>query len=277
VPGPWRRRVWAWPVLTALGRPAEQAKHRRHQPRIEWGRHMVPQVRRWQPGRRLGLAGEGGCAAVALALACVQSQVGLVSRWRWDAARYHPPGPPPPGKRGPNAVQGTRQRRVQAWASRSDTPWETVAVEWSGGPRKQWWVSSRPALWYTPGQPPVGIRDGLVAAPAGHLRLASCCCTALEATPVQMLAWVVRRWSVEVPVEAARAPLGFETQRQWADHALARTTPVRLGRFAPVTGRAWRLSREGHSPGQQTAGSRHMEPTVADGLALGRQPRWRAR
>ena len=35
-------------------------------------------------------------------------------------------------------------------------------------------------------------------------------CTDLEATPVEILPWVVMRWSVEVTCEEARAHLGFE-------------------------------------------------------------------
>jgi hypothetical protein len=43
---------------------------------------------------------------------------------------------------------------------------------------------------------------------------------------VQILAWVVMRWSVEVTCEEARAHLGLETPRQGSDQAIARTTPV---------------------------------------------------
>jgi hypothetical protein len=71
---------------------------------------------------------DGGFAAVALALACVKSRVAMVSRLRWDAALYHPPGLQSSGKRGPKPTKGKRQRRLQEWAVRSDTPWETVEV-----------------------------------------------------------------------------------------------------------------------------------------------------
>jgi len=35
----------------------------------------------------------------------------------------------------------------------------------------------------------------------------------------------VRRWSVEVTFAEVRRHLGVETQRQWSDLAIARTTP----------------------------------------------------
>ena len=147
VPGPWSRRVWAVPFWTALCWPRQKRGTRRHTTSVDWVRPMLKHVRRWRPGRRLVLVVAGGCAAVALALACVKSRVPLVSRQRRAAALYPPPGPPPTGKRGPHPTQGKRQRSGQGWAERSDTPWETVAVTWDGGQRQKLWGFSRTALW----------------------------------------------------------------------------------------------------------------------------------
>jgi hypothetical protein len=269
--------VWALPFLTALCWPADTRGQRRHKTSIDWVRQMSKQVRRWLPERRLVLVVDGGFAAVSLALACVKSRVAMVSRLRWDAALYHPPEPQSPGKRGRKPAKGRRQRSLQAWASRSDTPWEDVEVAWYGGQRKNLWVFSHTALWYTPGLPPVDIRSVLIADPEGKLRMEVVFCTDLEATPAQILEWAVRRWSVEVTFEEARAHLGLETQRQWSDHAIARTTPVLLALFSIVTALALRLSDAGHIPVPMTAWYHKAEPTFADCLALVRQPLWRAR
>src|SRR5262245_24166301 len=53
-------------------------------------------------------------------------------------------------------------------------------------------------------------------------------CTGLQPTPVEILQWVVMRWSVKVTFEEAQANLGFETQRQWLDkgHCTHLTRPV---------------------------------------------------
>jgi DDE superfamily endonuclease len=128
VPVPWARRVWALPFLSALCRPAETSQPRRHKTSIDWVRQMVQQVRRWLPEHR-----------------------------RWDAALSHPPGPQPQGKRGRKPLKGKRQRRLQGWAERADTPWEDVEVDWYGGQRKHLWVFSHSALWHAPGLPPVGL------------------------------------------------------------------------------------------------------------------------
>jgi hypothetical protein len=277
VPVPWSRRVWALPFLTALCQPAEKAQRRRHKSRVDWVRQMMKQVRRWLPGRRLVLVVDGGFSAVSLALACVTSKVVLVSRLRWDAALYHPPGPQPPGKRGRKPTKGTRQRSLQDWAERSDTPWETVEVTWYGGERKKLWVFSRTALWYTPGVPPVEIRYVLVADPEGKLRMEAFFCTDVQATPEQILEWVVMRWSVEVTFEESRAHLGLETQRQWSEKAIARTTPVLLALFSLVTVLALQLSQDWELPVPATAWYRKREATFSDCLALVRRHLWRAR
>jgi hypothetical protein len=234
-------------------------------------------ARRWLPGRSLVLVVDGGFAAVSLALACVKRQGTLVSRLRWDAVLSHPPGPQPQGKRGPTPPKGQRQRSLQAWAERSDTRGETVTIDWYRGPRKTLWVFSHPGLWHTPGLPPVKLRLVIVCDPEGKLRLEAFFCTDLQATPGQILTWVVMRWSVEVTVEEARAHVGLEPQRQWSDLAIARTTPVLWALFSLVTLLALRLSQGGPMPVQTTAWSHKTAPTVVACLAVVRRHLWRAR
>jgi DDE superfamily endonuclease len=277
VPVPWATRVWALPFLTVLCWPPQSPHERRHKSSVDWVRQMMKQVRRWLPQRLLVLVVDGGFAAVLLALACVKSRVVMVSRLRWDAALYHPPGLQPQGKRGPKPTKGKRQRSLQSWAERSDTPWEDVEVDWYGGQRKKLWVFSRTALWYTPRLPPVAIRYVLVADPEGKLRMEAFFCTELQAMPEQILAWVVMRWSVEVTFEEARTHLGLETQRQWSGLAIARTTPVLLGLFSLVTVLALPLSGDGQIAVSVTAWYHKDEPTFSDCLALVRQHLWRAR
>jgi hypothetical protein len=277
VPVPWAQRVWALPFLTGLCWPPQSRHKRRHKTSVDWVRQMLKQTRRWLPGRLLVLVVDGGFAAVALARTCVDSQVTMVSRLRLDAALYHPPTPPPPGKRGRKPTKGTRQRSLKVWAARSDTPWHETIVDWYRGERKRLWVFSRIALWYHPGLAPVAIRFVLVRDPAGKVSDAAFLCTDLHATPEQILHWVVMRWSVEVTFEEARAHLGVETQRQWTDKAIARTTPVLLGLFSLVTVLALRLCPEGRIPVEGTAWYRKPEATFTDCLAVVRRQIGRAR
>jgi hypothetical protein len=69
--------------------------------------------------------------------------------------------------------------------------------------------------------------------------------TTLEYPCTQMLAWVVRRWTMAVPCEAARAQLGMATQRQWKDRAIARATPALLSLSSVMTLTAQLLSEKG--------------------------------
>jgi hypothetical protein len=85
------------------------------------------------------------------------------------------------------------------------------------------------------------------------------------------------RWSVEVTCQEVRAHLGVETQRQWSDHAIARTTPVLMAWCSIVTLVARRLSHAGPILVQATAWDHKAEPTVADCLALVRRHLWCAR
>jgi hypothetical protein len=85
------------------------------------------------------------------------------------------------------------------------------------------------------------------------------------------------RWSVEVTFEEARTHLGLETQRQWSDQPIARTTPILLALFSLVTVMALRLSLDGQIPVSVTAWYGKTEPTFADCLALVRRHLWCAR
>src|SRR5262249_53118412 len=102
-------------------------------------------------------------------------------------------------------------------------------------------------------------------------------CTDLQATPAQILDWVVMRWSVEVTFEEARAHLGDKTQRSWSDCTIARTTPLLLALFSIVTLMALRFSQNGPIPVQATAWYHKAEPTFVDCLTLVRRHLWCAR
>jgi DDE superfamily endonuclease len=277
VPVPWAQRVWALPFLTVLCWPPNKAGKGRHKTSVDWVRQMMKQVRRWLPERLLVLVVDGGFATVALALACTVSEVVMVSRLRLDAALHHPPGPQPAGKRGRKPTKGPRQRSLKVWAARTDTPWEAVVVDWYHGERKALQLFSRTALWYTSGWAPVAIRFVLVRDPAGQLADTAFLCTDLQATPTQIVEWVVMRWSVEVTFEEARAHLGLETQRQWSDKAIARTTPVLLGLFSLVTMLALQFCPTGPLPVENAAWYHKSAATFADCLSLVRRHLWCAR
>lgn len=268
---PFSSPVWALPFLTVLCRAKDKEAPEKHRTAIDILMILVRLVRRWVPDRLIVLVVDGGYAAVKLALLCASEDVTLVTRLRMDASLYHPPGPQPKGKRGRKPLKGRRQGWLKEWAARKDTPWEEVEVEWYGGEKKMMKVFSRTGLCYTPCYKPVAIRYVLVRDPEGKFRDEAFACTQLEATAEQILGWVVMRWSVEVTFEEARAHLGMETQRQWNELAIVRTTPVLLGLFSLVTLMAHRF---GDIAVNQTAWYRKEEATFSDCLARVRRHCW---
>ena len=71
-----------------------------------------------------------------------------------------------------------------------------------------------------------------------------------------------RRWVLEVTLAQVRAHLGVETQRQWSDFAIIRTTPVVLGLFSRVTLLANRLYARGRSRAQACAWYQNAGPDL---------------
>ena len=61
------------------------------------------------------------------------------------------------------------------------------------------------------------------------MRTQALVCTDTEADPLQIVQWFLLRWRIEVTFQEVRAHLGVETQRQWSDKAISRTTPLLLG------------------------------------------------
>jgi hypothetical protein len=59
--------------------------------------------------------------------------------------------------------------------------------------------------------------------------------TNTDLDPTQIIAFFVRRWQVEVTFGETRAHLGVETQRQWNDSVIMRTTPSLLALYSLET------------------------------------------
>ncbi len=275
---PWSKRVWALPFLTVLApsKKTNQANGKRHKTSIDWIGQMIGQVRRWLPDRKLVLVVDGGLAAIKLGQRCRRygNPVTYVSRLRLDAGLYNWPGPQPKSKRGPKPKKGSRQPSLNARLQDPSTRWQSLTIDWYDGKRRTLDIATGCALWYTPGQDPLPLRWVLVRDPLGDLLPAAFFATDLNTCPEQILAWVVMRWSIEVTFEEARAHLGFETQRQWSDLAIARTTPALLGLFSFITLLAHRLTTDHPLPVRSAAWYSKSEATFSDVIAFVRRYLW---
>ncbi len=99
-------------------------------------------------------------------------------------------------------------------------------------------------------------------------------CTDPALDPLRIVGWFVQRWRLEVTFREVRDHLGVETQRQWSDKAIARTTPCLLGLFSIVALLATRLDRHARLRVSATPWYRKERPTFADTLAAVRRQFW---
>ena len=279
VPLPWSPRPWALPFLTLLAQPAQaDAKAgRRHKTTVDWTIQAVGQVSRWLESAAFTVVGDGAYASVALARACAARRATLVSRLRLDARLYDFPELPPPGKRGRKPKKGPRLPSLRQRLEDPEQPWRETEVAWYEGVRKPVRLLSGVCLWHTPGQDPVRLRWVLVADPAGEDRPQAFFATDDGLTPERIVEVFVLRWNVEVTFEETRRHLGVETQRQWSDLAIARTTPALMGLFSLVCLMALRLVGEGVMPVRQAAWYKKKDATFSDILAFVRRAIWAKR
>jgi hypothetical protein len=277
-PIPWADRVWALPFLTALAPSERFARKRggRHKKLTDWARQALLQAARWlPPGRRIVAVTDSGYAALDL-LAAVRHRVCVVTRLRTDARLFDPAPPRRPGTIGRPRVIGQRQPTLARRLADPRTPWQATAVAgWYGGKDRRVEIATGTAMWHHPGLPVVPLRWVLVRDPVGEFRSQAFLCTDLDAAPADILAWFVRRWATETTFQEARRHLGVETQRQWSDLAIARTTPTLLGLYSLVALWAHELRRSRGLPLPSTAAWYAKErATFADALASVRRALW---
>jgi len=275
---PWTGRIWGLPFLTVLA-PSERynvERGRRHKTLPEWGRQMIRQVRRWLPDRALVVVADSTYAVLELLAdaASLPRPVTMVTRLRLDAALYDPAPPREPGTRGRPRVKGERQPTLAQRLSDPDTVWETLTVPWYGGGTAAVDIATGTALWYHAGDPPVAVRWVVLRDPAEQFEPQALLSTDPTVAPAQIVAWFVARWSLEVTFQEVRAHLGVETQRQWSDLAILRTTPALLGLCSLVTLVAHARLDGQPLPVRQAAWYAKSAPTFSDTLAFVRQQCW---
>ena len=274
-PVPWAGCVWALPFLTVLA-PSERwssERGRRHKKLTDWARQVLLQVARWLPGRRVVAVADSSFSAIAL-LRDLAPHLTVVTRLRLDACLCDPPPPRHPRRRGRPPVTGARLPSLAERLRSRRTPWRRVSLDgWYGQRTRRLDIATGTALWHHPGRR-VAIRWVLVRDPSGEKEPQAFLCTDLDAGPTDILRWFVRRWRTETTFEEARRHLGVETQRQWSDLAILRTTPALLALFSLVTLWANELAAERGPLVECVRWYRKSLPTFSDALALVRYELW---
>ena len=218
--------------------------------------------------------GDGAYACMDLAITCIQRNVTLISRLRLDAQLFEF-AVPEKKKLGRKPIKGKRIRLKELLVDPKQI-WQTGTVNWYGGELKEVQYLSFVCLWYHAGIAPITLRIVLVKTPDGKNAAETFFSTDVELKPAQIIDYFVLRWNIEVTFEETRAYLGVETQRQWSDKAIARTTPLLMGLFSFVTLVACKMHQTKALVSMEVASwyDKNGELTFSDVLALIRREIW---
>lgn len=278
VPIPWARRVWALPFLTALA-PSQrynEVRGKRHKKLTDWARQLVLQTRRWLPGRELVLVADSSFAAIDLLAALRRRDVSCITRLRLDAALYEPAAAARARTMGRPRIKGARLPNLKDVLQDPSTPWQQMTLTgWYGQGERVVDVCSACAIWHHAGRPVVPIRWVLLRDPQGQFAPQALLCTDQTCEASRIIGYFIQRWQVEVTFQETRAHLGVETQRQWSDLAIARTTPCLLALFSIVALLGSQLIVRDRLAVNLAAWYHKRCPTFSDTLAAVRREFWR--
>ena len=235
---------------------------------------MVMMVRRWLPTVPIKVIGDGAYSVIELGLTCVKECVSLIAPLRLDARLFAPPPPPKPHQKGRPRVVGKRLPKLSTVLNDPKTEWETLTVTWYGGTERKLEVTTGTALWYSTGTDPLPIRWVLTRDPEGKREPKAYFSTNQAQGAAEIVEDFVKRWPIEVTYEESRAHLGVETQRQWSDLAIERSTPCLLGLYSLVVLLGHALHPDGQIPLEQAAWYPKTQATFSDVLATVRRHLW---
>ena len=269
-------RVWALPFLTVLC-PSErfdQERGIRHRKLTDRARQAILTIKRWLPNFDLVFVGDSNFAVLDL-LTAVKDQVTMVSRIRLDAALYKRAAVKKPGQMGRPRKKGIRLPTLQAIIDNPKTKWKRLQIKhWYGEKDREIEIVSGKCVWYHTGKEAVPIRWVVIRDPLGKFETQALLSTNRKASPRRIVEWFIKRWQTEVTFEETRRHLGIETNRQWSDKAIQRTTPCLMGMFSLIAVVAQELSREGKLKMRQAVWYHKQVATFSDAIGCVRQQIW---
>lgn len=270
-------RAFALPFFTVL-EPSERStkkQGKRHKTTLDWSIQMVKQLVRWAPAVPFILVGDGGFACAKLAWACFKNDIALVSRLKMNARIYALPEEAPAGKRGPKPKKGQRLISFKEMLTMDDLPWEDAEIAGYDGKKKRVKYLTNTAMWGADGFCPIAIRWVLVRDPTNEMDPLPLMSTDVTLTAIRMIELYVDRWGLEVTFQETREHLGVETQKQWSDKAIARTTPILMSLYTIVCLIGHRLNEETPLTAEKAAWYDKKTVTFSDLLKAVRIALWK--
>ena len=276
VPLPWAKQRWALPFLCVLATTPEVSERlgMRHKTVGMWAHQMISVVRRWLPHHSIKLMGDTACTVLELGLHAQAQQVTLITTGRLDAVLHEPLPERTQHTIGHPRVIGKRLSNLETVFQEPHTQWQKLTLDWYGQGRRTLEISTDTALWYRNGSDPLPIRWVLTRDPSGKPPPKAIFSTDLTQTAEQIVKDFMKRWSVEVTFEEGRAHMGIETQRQWSDLVIGRTTPLLFGLYSLVILFGHALHPDGQIPITQAAWYRKPTATFRNVLASVRRSLW---
>jgi len=271
----WAHRIWALPILTVLAPSQRYYEQRGRQPKtlLERALQALKVLKSWLPHHRVVVVGDNSYSAIDFLHGCQQAGITFITRLRLDAAIYDP-APPYSGKGRPRK-KGAKQMKLAQRLVDENTRWQTIEVPWYDGQMRTIQITSGTCVWFHYGKPALPIRWVLIRDPQDEFEPLALLSTCQTDDPLWIIQTFISRWCVEVTFEEARRHLGIETQRQWSDNAIARTTPILLGLFSWVTLVTEQLHRADYPITlRQSAWYRKTQPTFSDAISTVRQVLW---
>lgn len=274
---PWCKQPWALPFLTILTEAEIERKEqgKRHKKKLEWARQGIKQIVRWFKDKKFILIGDSEFACIEFGVHCVRAGVTLVSRLKMNTRSFDfPTASKAQRKVGRPRKVGKRLPGFKEIIEDKNQHWETVMVRSYGGKiEKIQYLTGTGLLYRSPFVLP--IRWVLIKKLNGG-DIVALFSTDLRMEPIVIIETFVLRWNIEVTFELSRENLGIETQRQWSDLAIQRTTPILFALYSISTLIGLELHKTNKISVGSTAWYKKEEATFSDILIAIRKEIWRS-
>jgi hypothetical protein len=289
---PWTHRAWALPFFSVLATTPKVSEKlgKPHKTIAQIAQQMVITVRRWFPDAAqvpMKLIGDTAYSTVELGLCCAKHNVTLVAPLRLDSRLYEPAPDTTDGQKvgkmgrrrykgqkGRPRVKGAALPKVSSVLDNPTTEWVSVKVRWYDASEQTLQMVSGTGVWYRTGLPALPLKWVLTRDPGGKREPKAYFSTDIREEAQEIIGSFIKRWTIEVTFEESREHLGVETQRQWSDLAIERSTPGLLGLYSLVAVFGKGLYPDGKIPVHTTAWYRKREATFSDVLAVVRRELW---
>ncbi len=273
---PWTQQRWALPFLCVLATTPEVSEKlgKRHKTVGMRAHQMVSLLRRWLPNVPIKLMGDTAYSILELGLHCTRHHVTLIAPFRLDSVIHQPVEARTKHTIGRPRVVGKRLPSLETVLHDPKAVWQRITVDWYGEGKRAVEICSATALWYRYGSDPLPICWVLTRDPEGKRPPKALFSTDQTQAAEEIVLDFMKRWSLETTFEEGRAHLGLETQRQWSDLAIERTTPLLFGLYSLVTLFGQALSPHGQLPLKQAAWYHKQAATFGDVLAVVRRHLW---